>query len=115
MHPLRFPNSGIGAKVFMRKIGFKLPMMRLYRVELFYAFLLYFRSEGSEEEGRPVTHSQASNARKGSSRPRARSAAASPKGWQPPAGTAACSTAPAASPTTSGQGKRRRRIGGKRG
>ncbi|RWW82110.1 hypothetical protein BHE74_00009446 [Ensete ventricosum] len=24
MHPLRFPNSGIRAKVFMRKIGFKL-------------------------------------------------------------------------------------------
>ncbi|RZS07287.1 hypothetical protein BHM03_00038132 [Ensete ventricosum] len=25
MHPLRFPNSGIRAKVFVRKIGFKLP------------------------------------------------------------------------------------------
>ncbi|RWW05086.1 hypothetical protein GW17_00031660 [Ensete ventricosum] len=53
MHPLRFPNSGIRAKVFMRKIGFKLCVMRLYRVESFYVFLLYFHNKGSEEEGRP--------------------------------------------------------------
>ncbi|RWW37466.1 hypothetical protein BHE74_00057400 [Ensete ventricosum] len=31
--------------------------MRLYRVESFYAFLLYFRSEGSEEEGQLATAS----------------------------------------------------------
>ncbi|RWW41354.1 hypothetical protein BHE74_00053160 [Ensete ventricosum] len=55
MHPLRFPNSGIRANVFVRKIGFKLRVMRLYRVESFYAFLLRFRSEGNEEEGRPAT------------------------------------------------------------
>ncbi|RWV85222.1 hypothetical protein GW17_00053002 [Ensete ventricosum] len=52
MHPLKFPNSGIRAKVFMRKIGFKLYVIRLYRVESFYVFLLRFRREGSEEEGR---------------------------------------------------------------
>ncbi|RWV82009.1 hypothetical protein GW17_00056523 [Ensete ventricosum] len=40
MHPLRFPNSGIRAKVFMRKIGFKLRVMRLNRVESFYAFIV---------------------------------------------------------------------------
>ncbi|RWW44291.1 hypothetical protein BHE74_00049962 [Ensete ventricosum] len=54
MHPLRFPNSGIRAKVFMRKIGFKLRVMRLNRVKLFYTFFLRFRSE---EEGRPATAS----------------------------------------------------------
>ncbi|RWW17359.1 hypothetical protein GW17_00018709 [Ensete ventricosum] len=37
------------AKVFVRKIGFKLRVMRLNRVELFYAFLLHFCSEGNEE------------------------------------------------------------------
>ncbi|RRT50193.1 hypothetical protein B296_00004060 [Ensete ventricosum] len=51
MHPLRFPNSGIRAKVFMRKIDFKLHVIRLYCVESFYAFLLRFHSE---EEGRPA-------------------------------------------------------------
>ncbi|RRT57275.1 hypothetical protein B296_00009440 [Ensete ventricosum] len=30
MHPLRFLKSGIRAKVFMRKIGFKLRVMKLY-------------------------------------------------------------------------------------
>ncbi|RWV94903.1 hypothetical protein GW17_00042520 [Ensete ventricosum] len=68
MLPLRFPNNGIRAKVFIRKIGFKLRVMRLNRVESFYVFLLHFRSEGSEEEGRqattipyvgPATHGQA--------------------------------------------------------
>ncbi|RWW40069.1 hypothetical protein BHE74_00054538 [Ensete ventricosum] len=43
----RFPNSGISAKIFVRKISFKLRVMRLNRVELFYAFLLHFHSEGS--------------------------------------------------------------------
>ncbi|RZS00246.1 hypothetical protein BHM03_00029911 [Ensete ventricosum] len=57
MHPLKFPNSGIRAKVFVRKIGFKLRVMRLNRVESFYVFLLHFRSEGNEEEGRPTTAS----------------------------------------------------------
>ncbi|RZS28739.1 hypothetical protein BHM03_00062391, partial [Ensete ventricosum] len=56
MHPLRFPNSGIRAKVFVRKIDFKLRVMRLNRVESFYAFLLHFCSEGNEE-GRPATAS----------------------------------------------------------
>ncbi|RWV83093.1 hypothetical protein GW17_00055348 [Ensete ventricosum] len=39
MHPLRFPDNGIRAKVFVRKIGFKLRVMRLNRVELFYALV----------------------------------------------------------------------------
>ncbi|RZS14632.1 hypothetical protein BHM03_00046348 [Ensete ventricosum] len=51
MHPLRFPNSGIKAKVFVRKIGFKLRVIRLNRVESFYALLLCFRSKGNEERG----------------------------------------------------------------
>ncbi|RWW25164.1 hypothetical protein GW17_00010509 [Ensete ventricosum] len=52
----KFPNSGIRAKVFMRKIGFKLRVMRLNHVESFYVFLLHFRSKHSEEEdGRPAT------------------------------------------------------------
>ncbi|RRT56774.1 hypothetical protein B296_00022147 [Ensete ventricosum] len=38
-------------------IGFKLRVIRLYRVESFYAFLLCFHSEGSEEEGWPATAS----------------------------------------------------------
>ncbi|RRT33227.1 hypothetical protein B296_00043722, partial [Ensete ventricosum] len=40
MHPLRFPNSGIRAKVFVRKIGFKLHVMRLLRIRLFYAYVV---------------------------------------------------------------------------
>ncbi|RWW81725.1 hypothetical protein BHE74_00009856 [Ensete ventricosum] len=51
MHPLRFPNSGIRAKIFVRKIGFRLRVMRLNHVESFYAFLLRFHSEGNKEEG----------------------------------------------------------------
>ncbi|RWW12017.1 hypothetical protein GW17_00024334 [Ensete ventricosum] len=39
MHPLRFPNGSIRAKVFVRKISFKLRVMRLNRVELFYALV----------------------------------------------------------------------------
>ncbi|RZS15580.1 hypothetical protein BHM03_00047441 [Ensete ventricosum] len=38
-------------------IGFKLRVMRLNRVESFYMFLLRFRNEGSEEQGRPATAS----------------------------------------------------------
>ncbi|RWW07966.1 hypothetical protein GW17_00028621 [Ensete ventricosum] len=53
MHPLRFPNSGIRAKIFMRKIGFKLHVKRLNRVKSFYAFLLHFRSKRSECKGQP--------------------------------------------------------------
>ncbi|RWW55332.1 hypothetical protein BHE74_00038037 [Ensete ventricosum] len=45
MHPLRFPNSGIRAKVFVQKINFKLRVMRLNRVELFYALVVAFGSE----------------------------------------------------------------------
>ncbi|RRT85879.1 hypothetical protein B296_00003194 [Ensete ventricosum] len=116
MLPLRFPNSGIRAKVFMRKIGFKLRVMRLNHVESFYAFLLYFCNEGSVEEGWPATasphvgsatHGQAaakapnkgaagcdqgqparevSAARRGSNQP---------QGRQPPTGTPACSVEPA--------------------
>ncbi|RWW07759.1 hypothetical protein GW17_00028843 [Ensete ventricosum] len=56
MHLLWFPNSGIRAKVFVRKISFKLHVMRLNHIELFYVFLLRFRSKHSEEEeGRPAT------------------------------------------------------------
>ncbi|RZR90589.1 hypothetical protein BHM03_00018504 [Ensete ventricosum] len=116
MLPLRFHNSGIRAKVFMRKIGFKLRVMRSNRAESFYAFLLHFCNESSVEEGwpatasphaGPATHGQAAAkapnkgatgcdqgqparevgaARRGSSRP---------QGRQPPAGTPACSMAPA--------------------
>ncbi|RRT31591.1 hypothetical protein B296_00052952 [Ensete ventricosum] len=53
MHPLRFPNSGIKAKFFMRQIGFKLRVMRLYRIESFYALLLGFRSEGAASHNQP--------------------------------------------------------------
>ncbi|RWV97618.1 hypothetical protein GW17_00039581 [Ensete ventricosum] len=49
MLPLRFPNSGIRAKVFVQKIGFKLCVMRLNRVESFYAFLLRLWNKRSEE------------------------------------------------------------------
>ncbi|RWV78439.1 hypothetical protein GW17_00060600 [Ensete ventricosum] len=61
MHPLKFPNTGIRAKVFVRKIGFKLREMRLNHVELFYAFLLHFRSESSEERGRPTMSRPSTN------------------------------------------------------
>ncbi|RWV77304.1 hypothetical protein GW17_00061884 [Ensete ventricosum] len=54
MLPLRFPNSCIRAKVFVRKIGFKLRVMRLNHEESFYAFLLRFHNEDSEERG-PAT------------------------------------------------------------
>ncbi|RWV92239.1 hypothetical protein GW17_00045403 [Ensete ventricosum] len=38
-------------RLFMLKIGFKLCVMRLNHIELFYVFLLSFRSEGNEERG----------------------------------------------------------------
>ncbi|RWV91930.1 hypothetical protein GW17_00045741 [Ensete ventricosum] len=78
MYPLRFPNSGIRAKVFVRKIGFKLRVMRLYRVESFYTFLLRFRSKGSEEEGRPATTSPHA----GPATHNQAAAKASPQGWR---------------------------------
>ncbi|RWW37037.1 hypothetical protein BHE74_00057898 [Ensete ventricosum] len=53
MLPLRFSNSGIRATVFMRKISFKLRVMRLNGIESFYVLLLRFYSERSEE-GRPA-------------------------------------------------------------
>ncbi|RWV84191.1 hypothetical protein GW17_00054115 [Ensete ventricosum] len=48
--------------------------MRLYHVEPFYAFLLCFHNEGSEEEGRPAPmqgqpEKEASGARKGRQSP----------------------------------------------
>ncbi|RWW48126.1 hypothetical protein BHE74_00045826 [Ensete ventricosum] len=45
MHPLRFPNRGIRAKVFVQKIGFKLCMIRLNHVELLYALVAVIDSE----------------------------------------------------------------------
>ncbi|RZS12710.1 hypothetical protein BHM03_00044183 [Ensete ventricosum] len=51
MHPLRFPNSGIRAKVFMRKIGLKLRVIILNRIESFYVLLLRFRSKDNKERG----------------------------------------------------------------
>ncbi|RWV95522.1 hypothetical protein BHE74_00003232 [Ensete ventricosum] len=54
MLPLKFPNSGVRANVFVRKIGFKLRVMRLNRVESFYMFLLHFYSERSEEGWPPM-------------------------------------------------------------
>ncbi|RWW54940.1 hypothetical protein BHE74_00038448 [Ensete ventricosum] len=45
MHPLRFPNNGIRVNVFMRKIGFKLRVMRLNLVELFYTLKVAIGSE----------------------------------------------------------------------
>ncbi|RWV83331.1 hypothetical protein GW17_00055082, partial [Ensete ventricosum] len=44
MHPLRFSNCAIRAKVFVRKIGFKLCVMRLNRVESFNAFAVRIAS-----------------------------------------------------------------------
>ncbi|RWV84246.1 hypothetical protein GW17_00054050 [Ensete ventricosum] len=84
MHPLRFPNSGIRAKVFVRKIGFKLRVMILNRVESFYAFLLRFRSEGNKEEG-----SQAWP-RLAPLQGRPTTAKAPLQGGQPPASTSGC-------------------------
>ncbi|RWV82094.1 hypothetical protein GW17_00056435 [Ensete ventricosum] len=48
MHPLRFPNSGIRAMVFMRKIGFKLRVTRLILNE----------EEGQQGLARPPSRGQ---------------------------------------------------------
>ncbi|RWV91082.1 hypothetical protein GW17_00046662 [Ensete ventricosum] len=40
MHPLRFSNNGIRVMVFVRKISFKLRVMRLNCVELFYGLVV---------------------------------------------------------------------------
>ncbi|RZS19863.1 hypothetical protein BHM03_00052314 [Ensete ventricosum] len=85
MHPLRFPNSGIRAKVFVQKIGFKLRVMRLNRIELFYVFMLCFHSEGSEEEGRPAT----ANPHVGPTTHGQVGCGQAPCKWWPPAGAAA--------------------------
>ncbi|RWW73771.1 hypothetical protein BHE74_00018313 [Ensete ventricosum] len=50
MLSLSFPTVVSEPMFFMRKIGFKLRVMRLNRVESFYAFLLHFCRERSEEE-----------------------------------------------------------------
>ncbi|RRT66296.1 hypothetical protein B296_00036466, partial [Ensete ventricosum] len=49
MLPLKFPNNGIRTKVFMRKIDFKLRVMRLNHIESVYIFLLRFCIKHSEE------------------------------------------------------------------
>ncbi|RWV94013.1 hypothetical protein GW17_00043488 [Ensete ventricosum] len=87
-----FPNSGIRAKVFMRKIGFKLRVMRLNRVESFNAFA----TRTARRRGWPWLAVRGSRLRP---RPPAR-------GWlamaNPPAGVAGCSQGPPARwlPTT---------------
>ncbi|RRT76462.1 hypothetical protein B296_00007254 [Ensete ventricosum] len=45
MHLRRFPNSGIRAKVFVQKIDFKLHVMRLNHIELFYVLVATIGSE----------------------------------------------------------------------
>ncbi|RZR88241.1 hypothetical protein BHM03_00015783 [Ensete ventricosum] len=99
MHPLRFPNSGIRTKVFVRKINFKLHVMRLYRVESFYAFLLRFRSE----ERRPAM----ANPHAGPARPRPRPAhkGRSPVGAVPVGMAVYGQPARAASTTTPAKGQ----------
>ncbi|RWW61533.1 hypothetical protein BHE74_00031403 [Ensete ventricosum] len=110
-----FLNNGIRAKVFVRKISFKLRVMRLNRIELFYAFLLCFCNKRSKDRGQPamarpstgvVGHGQAphrddrlllSSPTKG--RPTAtkspyKGATGCCQGQQPPAGTTTCSAAP---------------------
>ncbi|RWV78059.1 hypothetical protein GW17_00061035 [Ensete ventricosum] len=88
MHPLRFPNSGIKAEVFVRRIGFKLRVMRLNRVESFYTLLLHFHSEGSKEEGRPATaSSHAGSATHGQAGYKGQPAA---EGGRPATATAPC-------------------------
>ncbi|RZS02754.1 hypothetical protein BHM03_00032821 [Ensete ventricosum] len=84
MLPLGFPIVVSEARLFVRKIGFKLHVMRLYHVELFYAFLLCYHSEGSK--GRPTM------ARPLQGRPTA--AKAPSLQGQPPVGAVAYSVAP---------------------
>ncbi|RZS11218.1 hypothetical protein BHM03_00042528, partial [Ensete ventricosum] len=54
MLPLRFPNSGIRAKVVRAKIDFKLRVMRLNHVELFYTFVTTIGNDGNITYGRGV-------------------------------------------------------------
>ncbi|RRT57351.1 hypothetical protein B296_00028083 [Ensete ventricosum] len=51
MFPLRFPNSGIRAKVVHAKIGFKLCVMIFNRVEPFYVFVAAISKDGSTAYG----------------------------------------------------------------
>ncbi|RZS28683.1 hypothetical protein BHM03_00062317 [Ensete ventricosum] len=88
MHLLRFPNSGIRAKDFVRKISFKPRVMRLNRVESFYAFLLHFHSEDNEEEGQQGMAQPLAKGRLAAARPPARGG--HPQGQQPSAGTTDC-------------------------
>ncbi|RRT33636.1 hypothetical protein B296_00052241 [Ensete ventricosum] len=67
--------------------------MRLYRVESFYAFLLYFRSEGSKEKGQP---GMARLSAKGASHGQP------PLQGRPPAGAVAPASARKGQPTTAG-------------
>ncbi|RRT83359.1 hypothetical protein B296_00010194 [Ensete ventricosum] len=48
MHPLRFPNNGIRAKVFVQKIGFKLHVMILNLVESFHKAAKAARRRGGQ-------------------------------------------------------------------
>ncbi|RWV79686.1 hypothetical protein GW17_00059145 [Ensete ventricosum] len=92
---LRFPNSGIRAKIFVRKIGFKLRVMRLNHVESFYSFLLRYYSERCEE-GQPATakppaggRPPARGSRHQAHAPMARTAASKrgrSRAWLPPIG-----------------------------
>ncbi|RWV90851.1 hypothetical protein GW17_00046910 [Ensete ventricosum] len=54
MLPPRFPNSGIRAKVFMQKIGLKVCVIKLNRIESFYAFLLHFCNKRNKDRGQPA-------------------------------------------------------------
>ncbi|RWW05119.1 hypothetical protein GW17_00031627 [Ensete ventricosum] len=71
MHLLRFLNSGIIAKVFVRKIGFKLRVMRLNRVESFNTFAVrttrrrgwpWLAARGSRLRPRPPTRGRLAKA-----------------------------------------------------
>ncbi|RWV80826.1 hypothetical protein GW17_00057831 [Ensete ventricosum] len=98
-----FPNSGIKAKVFIRKIGFILCVIILNRVESSYTFLLCFRNEGNEEEGQPGMAWPPAKGRSAVSRPTTRGGRPQgqqptrgdhPQGQQLPAGTTSCGQAP---------------------
>ncbi|RWW62089.1 hypothetical protein BHE74_00030803 [Ensete ventricosum] len=92
MHPLRLPNSGIRAKVFVQKIGFKLRVMRLNRLELFYELVTAIGSESKRcLQGRGghmyVVYSQGPPARWQSAAARPPTRGYRPQG-QPPTGIA---------------------------
>ncbi|RRT43813.1 hypothetical protein B296_00044442 [Ensete ventricosum] len=99
MHPLRFPNSGIRAKVFMKKIDFKLRMMILNRVESLYELLLHFRNKDTKKRGWPAM-----------TRPSARVAGHS----QAPTGVANYGLATRKGAADCGQGQPAREAGGAR-